>query len=146
MQFYVRKVSKILPSAVKIFIEFDDSHLSSDRGCLSMFVRHYETRKTKMRQSEVSIICCNLSLTSCDPLPNCKQRTPFLEISNFVLCVGEWSLIRAKWGSYVTIVSLKILWSNIVSGYQTDALPLNFHMPRFRKEKKTLLLFVYFRS
>jgi len=60
--------------------------------------------------------------------------------------VGEWSLIGAKWESYFAIVSLKILFSNVISGYQTYALPFNFHMRKFRKEKLVLLLFVYFRS
>jgi hypothetical protein len=82
-----------------------------------------------------------------DRVPNCKQRAPFFfEICNFVLSVGEWSLISAKWESYVSIVSLKVLFSNIVGGYQTYALPLNFHMLRFRKEKLILVLFLYFRS
>ena len=48
-----------------------------------------------------------------DPLPNCIKRTPFLESCNFMLFVGEWSFLSTKWGIYVIIVSLKMLFSNI---------------------------------
>jgi hypothetical protein len=87
-------------SAVKIFIAFDDSHLSTDSSCLGMFVRHQETRKTAIYLSKCRLfVIFYPSPAVHDPLPNCKQSTPFLEICIFVLSVGEWSLIGTKWGS-----------------------------------------------
>jgi hypothetical protein len=131
----------MFPSAVKIFIAFDDSHLSTDSSSLGVFVRHYETRKTAMYLSKCWLFVIFYPCPAVrDPLPNCKRRTPFLEICIFVLFVGEWSLIGAKWESYVTIVSLDILFSNIAD--IKHALPLNLHMRRFRKEKLILLLFI----
>jgi hypothetical protein len=50
---------------------------------------HQETRKKAMGLSKCRLfIIFDPCQAVSDPLPNCKQRTPFLEICNFVLFVG----------------------------------------------------------